>query len=726
MSKIINQFAVLIILLLLVSLTLMKPRQLECSINTPEQFSEKGAIKTLHIPFVENKGQVQDKSVLYYSRTFGGPVFITNKGEIVYCFFKRGESDDPSVIVIKERFGDEKPINLQAVKLNQVKVSYLKGKNASKWMKNLNSYDAINCGEISSGVELIIRSTPKNIEKIFQIKPGIDPNKISVSIEGANELIVSSKGELLVNTDKGIVRFSKPVAYQKINGVQSFVDIKYAAKHCEYGFKLGHYDTKYKLFIDPLLSSTFIGGGANDIGRAVCTDIDGNVFVIGSTESVDFPSTPGVYKTSNSGIKDIYISKFDSNLETLIAATYLGGSEEDEGLGIAVDNNGDIIIAGVSTSDDFPITPGTYTPNPVGGGTKIFVAKFDNDLQNLLASAYLGAVNSWQKEYLDVLAVNNNGDMIVVGLDPLSGFSTDTSIEHYWIGYSGFVAKLSSSLSTLLSAIILNYPVNSVSIDSKENILIGGSAQGQNNTEDVYVAKYDPDLQTQLGEMIFGGGNGYDYATSLAIDNSDNIYVAGNTSSSDFPVTPGVFDETYNDDGDMFFTKIDSNLTGVQIATFLGTENTVGSEGINSIRFNGDGDLCGAGFTSTDNWPVTKNAPRKEGGGHSWGFVVKFDSNLENLLYSTYLGGSDHDYVNSLSVANGGYVYVAGETRSSDFPVTESAYDKIYNLEADAFISKLNPETSTLYDRDGSNGSNGSDNTGGGGGSGCFISSISR
>jgi hypothetical protein len=169
------------------------------------------------------------------------------------------------------------------------------------------------------------------VEKLFYVKPGADPDTIKVKVEGGS-ISVNDKGELEVETGLGVVRFTKPVAYQEVDGKRVEVSVSYRVINRNkslYAFNVGDYDRTKTLVIDPLLASTFIGGSSGDYAHSIALDSSGNAYVTGETYSTNYPTTPGAYDTGHNGNSDVFVSKLSSNLSQLLASTFIGGSSGD-------------------------------------------------------------------------------------------------------------------------------------------------------------------------------------------------------------------------------------------------------------------------------------------------------------------------------------------------------------------------------------------------------------
>jgi hypothetical protein len=235
----------------------------------------KTQIARISIPFIENTGQIENDEVSFYAKTFGGTVFITKDGEIVYSLpetplpvIARNEAPKQSPlkgIALKEILLGEKVKEIKGEGESVTKVSYFKGNNPSKWKSNISTYNLVNLGEVYDGIGLKLKAYGNNVEKLFYIKAGANPEDIKLKLEGAKRIKVNEKGELEAETELGIVKFTKPVAYQEINGKKVEVATSYLIPQSEisnpqfeYGFKVGDYDRTKELVIDPLFASSVL------------------------------------------------------------------------------------------------------------------------------------------------------------------------------------------------------------------------------------------------------------------------------------------------------------------------------------------------------------------------------------------------------------------------------------------------------------------------------------
>ena len=346
----------------------------------------------------------------------------------------------------------------------------------------------------------------------------------------------------------------------------------------------------------------------------------------GETNSSDFPVTSGAYDTCANGFTDVFVSKLDSNLTSLLASTYMGTAEYDYGQALAIDTSGNVYVAGMTNSLDFPVTSGAYNTS-YSGNTDTFISKLNNGLTSLLASTFLGGhdVDSGYS-----LALDTSGNVYVTGVTTSSDFPVTSGA--YDTSYNGatdaFVSKLNSGLTSLLASTFLGGSIdwdagNSIAIDGGGNVYVLGSTMssdfpttsgayditfnGNFSTVDVFISKLNGGLASLLASTFLGGPD-FDSGQSLALDTSGIVYVTGTTGSSAFPTTSGVYDTSFNSGGvypyDAFISKIDGNLSATDdcVAESIAAapdELTLGKNGSGdvTITVTGAGKCPAAGVT---------------------------------------------------------------------------------------------------------------------------------
>ena len=662
----------------------------------------------VQVPFIENKGQVESKEVRFYAKTFGGTIFVEKNGSLTYSL----PAKDKKGVVIKDIFTD-KTVKLEGLEPSPTKVNYFIGKDKNKWKTNIQTYGNISLGEIYKGIELKLKAYGNNVEKLFTVLPKENPEEIRIKVKGSKGLKVTEEGELEVITEIGSIKFTKPIAYQETGGKRNTVEVAYALYEGNvYGFKVGDYDKNRSLTIDPLLASTFIGGSSGDYGRSIALDAGGNVYVTGSTYSSDYPTIPGSYDTNHNGLHDVFVSKLDSTLSSLLASTFIGGSDSDFGCSIALDAAGNVYVTGGTYSSDYP-TIGGYDASFNGGEADVFISKLDNSLSSLLASTFIGGSSDDSGRSI---ALDAGGNVYVYGETlssdyPATPDSYDTS---YNGSYDVFVSKLDSTLSSLLASTFIggsdyesNWWGNSIALDAAGNVYVtggtwssnyptipGGYDTNYNGNDDVFISKLDNSLSSLLASTFIGGSSG-DYGQSIALDTGGNVYVTGETGSFDYSTTAGSYDTSYNGNGDVFVSKLDSNLSSLLASTFIGGNR---DDYGRSIALDGSGNVYVTGETYSSDYPAIPSSYDPTHNGLQDVFVSKLDSTLSSLLAGTFIGGSEFEESWSIALDASGNVYVTGNTSSSDYPSTPGAYDTSYNGIDDVFVSKLDSNLSEYGD----------------------------
>ena len=384
-----------------------------------DEAAVKARVRSVSLPFIENTGQV-DSRVAYYVRTFGGTVFVTKDGKLVYNL-----PAEKGGVALREVFVGAEVKEVSGEERAQARVSYFRGKDRRRWVSGLSTYHYVSLGEVWKGIRLKVRAYGDNVEKLFYVAPGARVESIKVKLEGAKELEVAEDGRLKVVTEKGDVYFTKPVAYQEEGGKRKYVEVAYKVEGSEYGFEVKGYDPKKALVIDPLLASTYLGGESFDEGADITLDSFNNVYIVGRTASSNFPVTMGAYDTDyNAGYSDVIITKFDSSLNQLISSTFLGGSYDEHAEAILVDKNGNVWVVGGTMSDNFPTTSGSYDP-VFNGASDIFICKFNSDLSQLLASTFLGGADT--DDGYDV-AIASEGNGYITGNTHSGDFPTTSVV----------------------------------------------------------------------------------------------------------------------------------------------------------------------------------------------------------------------------------------------------------------------------------------------------------
>ncbi len=643
----------------------------------------------ISLPFIENQGQTHS-DVKFYTNTFAGTVFVTNDDLLYSLNSKEGQT-----YIFKEKFLNSPALRPVGLEKNDATVNYFVGQKDS-WRSGVSTYNSVSLGELWPMVDVELKAHGKNLEKIFKVKPGGKVSDIRVAFDGITGLAVDANRQLLVGIDT--ISMTKPIAFQYIDDKRIDVDVSYVIEENSYGFKVEKYDPNNVLIIDPLLDSTFVGGSLDDVGQAITIDDFGHVYITGYTFSSNYP-TAGTFDSSHNGGADVFVSKLDSDLDTLIASTFIGGSDDEFPADIDIDSLGNVYVTGYTFSSDYP-TAGTYDSSH-NGGADVFVSKLDSSLTMLSDSTFIGGSLD---DIADAIWINDLDKVYVTGSTASSDYPTVGAYDSTFNGsVDVFISKLDSDLDTLIASTFIGGSdvehASSIAIDALSNVYITGYTfssdyptagtydSSHNGGADVFVSYVNGTLSTLI-ESTFVGGISDDFANDIVIDDIvGSVYITGETSSSDFP-TAGTFDSSHNGGGDVFVANLDSGLDTLIASTFVGGTDF---EAGNAIDLDSLGNVYVAGSTESSDYPTVTHAFDSSFNGGSGedpqdAFISKLDSSLNLLTQSTFVGGSDQEAITSLIVTDSDTIYVTGHTGSSDFP-TAGTFDSSHNGGGDSFVS---------------------------------------
>ncbi|MGH7531585.1 MAG: SBBP repeat-containing protein, partial [Gemmatimonadales bacterium] len=469
-----------------------------------------------------------------------------------------------------------------------------------------------------------------------------------------------------------------------------------------------------------LFYSTYLGGADDDDGRAIAVDADGNAYVTGETASLDFPSTAGAFRATGAGLNDVVVTKLDPTGSALVYSTYLGGSRNDAGHAIAVDAAGYAYVGGRTGSETFPTTAGAFQPTsgPISANTSVgFVTKLDPNGSALVYSTYLGGTTD---DEVEAIAVDGTGRAYVTGVTASSDFPT--TVGAFGAIDAGQTDAFVTALNATGSALVYSTYLGGGSTETGSGIAVDGEGQayvtGRTTSPDFPTtagafqttkttgttihAAFVIKLNSAGSALVYStylAGTGSDRGAAIALDagSSPNAYVAGKTSSFDFPTTAGAFQTTLAGLTDAFVTKLNPSGSALVYSTYLGGADDDDNE---DIAIDGTGSVYVVGLTASVNFPVTAGAIQPTMRGLTDGFVSKLDPSGSTLPYSTYLGGTGEDEHTAIALDADGSLYVVGTTESIDFPTTAGAFDTTFGGLDDMVVVKLSdfgpPATLTL------------------------------
>ena len=539
----------------------------------------------VNLPFIENNGQTHE-DVKYYTSTFAGNAFVT-EDHITYSLMKSSPKEEDGEnqiqgVALKESFLTKEALQPRGLDRSDSIVNYFVGAEEN-WRSNIPTYNAVSLGELWPYVDVELKAYGANIEKIFKVYPGGSVEDIRLSLGGVLSLNVNEEGELILETELGDLAMTKPVAFQDIDGVQKDVEAFYLVEGSTYGFAVGDYDPHYPLVIDPLLASTFVGGGGDDRGFAIALDSSDNVFVTGFTGSSDYPTTTGAFDETHNGSLGVFVTKLKNDLSgPLLASTFIGGGGNlfDFGIAIALDSSDNVFVTGFTGSSDYPTTTGAFDETH-NAGRDVFVTKLKNDLSGpLLASTIIGGEGDDRGL---AIVLDSSGNLLVAGLTTSSNYPTTTGAfdETYNGSLDVFVTKLTGDLSLMEATAEPHTTIDSAVDGNSIVVLDGGSTISDSmtftfsGTDDSGVASFECDID--IGGFsacdspldLTSLSNGFHNFMVRAIDNS------GNTDS-----TPASFSWTISpvSAGDILVTDL-SVGTGFNGALFR-VDPTIGNRTI--------------------------------------------------------------------------------------------------------------------------------------------------
>lgn len=491
-----------------------------------------------------------------------------------------------------------------------------------------------------------------------------DVQEVEYMIEGADSISIDdSLGELYMHV--GTLRFGMHAPFLKpING-QSMAMTMVKEDNRRIAFRIPK-KTNEQLLGVPLLFTTFIGGTLSETINAITLDQNGNIYVLGETDSPNYPISTGAYIAPNAVPKDIFIAKFDSTGKNIIYSSRIGGNQVELGTSIAVDTMGQVYAAGSTTSKNFPTTQNAFQTDKTLPNEDVFVIKLNAEGNSLLYGTFMMGMTT---DIAHSINVDEQGGIYVAG---------ETRI-------------LSRNPHT--------FPKTQNAFDTSYN---GGSS-------DAFIAKLNPagkgNSDLQFCTLI--GGNESDIAFKITLAKNGDLIVAGETTSDSlFPITKDAVQNTYHGLSDGFIAVLSPKGDSLKYSSYIGGS---GDERITGLVFDEQSQsIIFAGITNSDGiqhsgiqnpikFPVTKGAyDTTYNGGNNDGFICKLNPFVDSeLKYSTYIGGSGDDYVLGLGVDVCAAPYVTGTTTSSDFPITFDASDSTIQKN-EGFVTKLNALANVL------------------------------
>jgi hypothetical protein len=663
--------------------------------------------------------------------------------EAVLALQKSGTSRADVVRVQMQGSKNTRPVG--AAQLPGI-VNYIQTSDPATWKTNIPTYAQVRYPGVYPGIDLVYYGNREQLEYDFVVAPHANARKIRLHFEGARQLVLDPGGNLVIEANSGSIAFHKPVLYQQIAGQRREVAGTFTLfADNTVGFQVGPYDHSELLVIDPtLIYSTYLGGTIQDGVTAMAVDSAGEAYVTGSTSAgnntaPDFPTTPGSYLSSSpvgNYTTTAFVSKLNASGTALLYSTYLApGAIAAK---IALDSSGNAIIVGSTTSKTYPVTAGAFqsTNKAASGSDNAFVTKLNASGSALIFSTFLGGSTS---DAATGLALNSAGDIYISGIAystdfPVTsgvyqGTSKGSSISYYW---NNFLTEMSPTGNALVFSTYLGGsheystpPAAILAVDASGNAYISSTALSTDfpvtsgafqttNPDPSYgsitVSKLNPSgTQLLYSTFLDGTGASYDQVRGLAVDGTGNLYLAGTTGQTNFPITSGAFQTTNKSGGGGgttgFVTKLNPTGTALIYSTYLGGSTAVRGDGFYGLSLDSANNVFVSGQSAATDYPTTSNAYQVTSpvdsfyGNGAVPVVSELNSAGSSLTYSTFFtgevaGGSAVAIAlgPSSSVFFAGYdapTYLVGVT--NNFPITSNAFEPTSSSSngATGFVAEL-------------------------------------
>jgi Beta-propeller repeat len=610
--------------------------------------------------------------------------------------------------------------------------NYLVGNDPKQWLRGLPNYSEVRYSQIYPGTDLLFYGNGGSLEHDFEVQPGADPRRIAFQLDGAESVALDEKGNLKIKLAGGTVTFGRPNAYQTVAGMRRHVDAAFVVGHDgTIRFRLGKYSTAEKLVIDPVLSfSTYLSALASE-ANVIATDAGGNTYITGSG-TLGYPVTAGAFSgcttcTANEGVT--FVSKLSSDGTNLIYSTLLGGNSFAQPTGIAVDGNGNVLVAGFTGASDFPTKNGQpiAPPNNAYLG---FLISLSPDGSSLNYGTMLGSppsVSPAAMTYASALTVDSAGNAYVAG-ETGDGFFTTAGALNQAAPENGcchtsdiYLAKFSPAGTLIYSAVLGTAdPQNggggpigasAITVDAAGDAFVAGQAgtlwpissnaylnqiAGPMPYATPFVMKVAPDAKSVLYSTFLD----YAYqATGIAVLPTGDVFVTGDAVGATYPTTANAYEQNAGG-GSAFLTELSADGSALAYSTVIGDS----SYKINGLALDPDGDLWLAAQTSSAQFPLVNpiqtTFPEAGGVPEPASAVSEFDPTGQTLKFSTFLGGSANGYASGVAVDAGGKVHVSGAAQygmfttpgvyAASFPEPGEAYiESTY-----AYVALIDPSTS--------------------------------
>jgi len=664
--------------------------------------------------FVENLGQLPDDRIRYYAEGDPLSVAITDGG-VIYSMRAPGmtaRDGTVDLVSFSLRFHGSRPSEPYGVDDRGFVCSFFLGDDPGGWASGVKGFQEVRLDGVYDGVDVRFRLEDGLFKYYLEVAPGARVDGVVLVYDGVDRLEVEpASGDLLVRTGLGTLRDSRPVVMQRTaSGAPTELPGDYELiGQDRLRFTIPDaIDRRAPFTVDPgVVFSTYLGGGMNDIVEAIDIDGWGNVHVVGLTSTVGFPPENGYYRESQGS--DVFGMIIPQGWGAPVAGYRIGGNGFDAPDDIRVMDDGSIWIAGTTTSTDFP------TFNPLfgrGGDYDVFLLQLSGGGVSLTFSSYLSGINM---EFVCAIDVDATGNVYITGRTLSYDFPTtagaycETMINP--VAGAVYIAKFSPPpvqlvYCTFIDARNSEY-VQDIAVDSSGRPYVVGKTDS--TPEDGFPVTYGAyDVWLSYGGSIFIvrlnttgtsvergtylGGWGEDIMVEAELMEDGSIILVGTTESPDFPTTSDAYSDSMKGDSDCILAMLDAELASLRYSTFFGSDGADYGGGL-SVSSD-ETRIAIMGHTSSSTLPTTIGAFDSLPRGREDIFLSCFDLGTRDLLYSSYIGGSDYEGSSHgrLKWNGTGSLVLGGYTNSSDFPTSETTYNSTFGGgEFDGFLMEMEP-----------------------------------
>lgn len=601
------------------------------------------------------------------------------------AFHHRGKDTQFSLRghVLKVRFNDCNPAEFiateQAGEAGYYE-NYFLGNDPDRWRTSVYPVNRIKLKNVYPDIDFVVYTRGEEIEFDWLINPGADASQIQMDVQGQQQLLMGENGAVC-QTSVGDFTFKKPVAYQGEKAVECSFD----PQPQSLTFKLGPYDKRKPLIIDPVLVfSTYSGSRGDNFGFTATYDSTGHLYAGGivDTDQGAYPVTAGAFQTVYGGSGpvaapvflpcDIAISKYKPDGSSLVYATYLGGQSNDYPHSLCIDEKNNLLVLGTTLSTDFPVSASAYDKSH-NGNHDLYVAKLSADGTSLLGCTYMGGsandgINTGVLHYNyaddfrgDILA-DKKGNIYAASCTRSSNFPLQrAAYSSLKGGLEGVVFSFNGNLSSLKWSTYIggsgDDAAYSIKVDDSSNLFVAGGTGSSNfpivgathntvyqgGSADGFIMKMNPDTGALL-RSTFWGTSDYDQVYFLDYDPEQNVYINGQ-SEGRITRTAGKYGKDFTT---QFIAKMSNDLSTQKWVTTFG--NRTGTPELSpcafmvdkcfNIYFSGWGSDVGEGNSGTTaGLPVTADATQKTTDNADF-YLLALSKDATNVLYATYFGGN--------------------------------------------------------------------------------------